>query len=198
MTPIRPTALAVLAALALGIAGCGDDEGAQIPRDQAAELIANLQETMRRAPDDRFVCGDLAQENLPQFDQQLAALPEDLDEDVRQTLEDGVGHLRGLIEDRCADQQREREQTQPEEPAPAPEETQPEETQPEETQPEETQPEETQPEEDGGGQDGGGGGSPPRPGPGGSPSPDTGGGGGVGPGDEERETPRRSRGGRDA
>jgi len=161
------THLALAALVALAVAGCGDEEGKQIPADQAAELQARLGEVKRRL--DPLRCGDLREDSLPAIAAQIAALPGDLDGDVRQSLEDGFEELQNLVDSECAE---------PTEPPPTETETTP--TTPEQTAPEEepTVPEEpTEPEEppeapppqdegDGGEGNGRGGGSGGTPGPG--------------------------------
>jgi hypothetical protein len=105
-----PLIAGALAAAALA-AGCGDDEGRQIPRDEARALISRLQEADRRLSQDPPVCGDLAEDTIPALEQQAAALPDDVDSDVRQTLEDGIAHLRDQIEAECAERREQEEDT---------------------------------------------------------------------------------------
>jgi hypothetical protein len=142
VTRLRLTALLILAVLAA--AGCGEDEP-KIPRDEAAELRAALLEAQRRL--DPLRCGDLEQESLPKLEDRVAQLPED--SDVRNTLEDGVDHLRTLIEAECtARDEEEQDTTTTTEPETTPPETtEPETTEPETTPPETTPPETTPPEE---------------------------------------------------
>ena len=107
MTAARLTALAVAAALA---AGCGGDD-AEIPRAEAAELRSALLEAKRRLAPLR--CGDLSEDSLPKLEERVAALPDG--SDVRESLQDGIDHLRDLIEAECTRQEQEREQTTTEE-----------------------------------------------------------------------------------
>ena len=110
MTAARLTALAVAAALAALAAGCGGDD-AEIPRAEAAELRSALLEAKRRLAPLR--CGDLSEDSLPKLEERVAALPDG--SDVRESLQDGIDHLRDLIEAECTRQEQEREQTTTEE-----------------------------------------------------------------------------------
>jgi hypothetical protein len=117
------TALLLVALLALAAAGCGgDDEGAQIPRDQASTLLSRLREADRRINQDPPVCGDLSDDTLPALEDEAANLPEETDEDVKKTVQDGIDHLRSLIDAECAASREERQQeettTTEEEPPP--------------------------------------------------------------------------------
>ncbi|HEX8741524.1 MAG TPA: hypothetical protein VF712_00175 [Thermoleophilaceae bacterium] len=123
MTIARLTAL-LLAAIGLGLVatGCGGEEGPQIPRDEARNIVRRLQEADRRLSQDPPVCGDLSEDTIPALEDQVANLPEETDEGVRETMQDGVDHLRSLIEAECAARQEDTEETTSdtteEEPAP--------------------------------------------------------------------------------
>ena len=95
-------AAALVAAIAAIATGCGDEEGAQIPRDDARQIVSRLQEADRRLSQDPPVCGDLSEDTIPALEQRVASLPDDVDKDVRSTLDDGIAHLRDLIEAECA------------------------------------------------------------------------------------------------
>ena len=152
MRAARLTALVLVAlGLALVAAGCGEEEGPQVPRDQAAEIISRLREADRRVSQDPPVCGDLSEQSIPTLERLVANLPEDTDEGVTETLQDGIDHLRSLIEAECAARDEEPEETTTtedtttteEEPPPETQTTQPEtQTTPPETQ---TTPPETEP-----------------------------------------------------
>ena len=151
MTRLLLTALIALAALA---AGCGGDDEPKIPRSDAATLRNDLLEAKRRLRPLR--CDDLETKSFPKLERRVAELPED--SDVRDTLEDGLDHLRSLVEAECAARREEREETttttEPETTTTEPETTtttEPETTTtqpPETTQPPTTQPPETEPEPD--------------------------------------------------
>ena len=155
MTARRLTALLLAASFAAGAAGCGGDDEPKIPRADAAELRSALLEAKRRL--DPIRCGDLDEDSLPKLEERVAALPEG---DVRQSLEDGVEHLRTLIEAECAAREREPDtstDTTEEEPPSTTEEEPPsttEEEPPSTTQPEPptTQPPTTPPDNGNGGQ----------------------------------------------
>jgi hypothetical protein len=140
-------AAAVVAAV--GVAGCGGsdkEEGAQIPRADAAALINRLQEAERRS--DPFRCNDLRKDTLPALEREVQALPDNVDADVRSTVEDGVAHLSELVDQQCeSDKQDTKTDTTPTtptetEPAPTQTQTQPTPTQ---TQPPKTTPTPTTP-----------------------------------------------------
>ena len=140
-------AATTLVLFALVAAGCGsdDEEGEPIPAGQAQALLDQLELVEDRS--DRGICGG-ANTQVDELEAKVEALPEDVDADVRSALEEGLDHLRDLVNDECDENREEPEtdttETEPEETQP---ETEPEETEPEEAEPEETQPEETTPEE---------------------------------------------------
>jgi hypothetical protein len=90
---------------ALFAVGCGsdDEEGEPIPAADAQALVTQLDQTEQLVEDGtcrgaRFqVTGD------GQLEDKVAALPEDVDADVRQALEDGLDRLAGLIDDECGE-----------------------------------------------------------------------------------------------
>jgi len=140
VTRLRLTALLLVAAVAA--TGCGGDDEPKIPRDDAAELISSLREAKRRLSP--LVCGDLNDDSLPKLEAQAQRLPED--SDVRRSVEDGIDHLRTLIEAECTARDEERQDTDTTtEPDTTPETTEPETTEPETTEPETTEPETTPP-----------------------------------------------------
>ncbi len=158
MTRIRRHPLACLAACAaLAAAGCGssdsEPEGEPLPADAADQLQRRLDEVERRylaAVDEGLV--DACAKDIPDdsfggpggIDEIVAALPADVDPELRAAVEASFENLRTLTAEQCADLEPPPEtDTVPEE---IPEETIPEETIPEETIPEEI-PEETVPEE---------------------------------------------------
>jgi len=112
MTIARTTALLLMTlGLALVAAGCGGEEGPQIPRDEARSIVRRLQEADRRLSQDPPVCNDLSEDTIPALEDQAANLPEETDADVRETVQDGIGHLRSLIEAECAAREEEPEET---------------------------------------------------------------------------------------
>ena len=167
----RPLAATATALVALALAGCGKDKqaGPQIPRADAAALINRLQEAERRSEPLR--CNDLRKDTVPALERQLQALPDNIDADVRSTLEDGIAHLRELVDQECENAQPDTPtDTTPTTPTetqttPAPTQTQ---TTPPKTTPAPTTPTPTTP-------------APETPGGGGTPAPDQGT-GAIGPG----------------
>ncbi len=101
----------LLAALAVGlvafvVSGCGKDkqeEGPGIPRADASALINRLEEAKRRS--DPFRCNDLRKDTIPALERQVQGLPDNVDADVRQTVEDGIAHLTDLVEQECQQSQ---------------------------------------------------------------------------------------------
>jgi hypothetical protein len=139
----QPKQIALLVAIGtcLAAAGCGsDEEGAPIPAAQAAELERRLDEVQRRFEFGDGACDDIQNDSRPGIEEVLGRLPQDVDQDVRQALEDGFNRLFFLSAEQC--DQDTGQDTEPEpivpEPEPTPTET---ETVPTET---ETTPTETE------------------------------------------------------
>jgi hypothetical protein len=163
----RLLAVAVSVA-ALAGAGCGDDEEFDpIPADDADALIQQLDQVADGV--DRGRCGG-PRFQVGELEEKVARLPDGIDPDLRQALEDGLARLRELVDEECGrdeeDQETDTQETEtvPTETVTVPTETEPEptETEPMETQPTETEIQPTIP--DGGGQPGPpgqGGGAPP-------------------------------------
>ena len=139
----RLTALALVAVgLALAAAACGE-EGPQIPRDEARNIVRRLQEADRRLSQDPPVCGDLSEDSIPALEDQVASLPEETDDAIKDTMRDGIDHLRSLIEAECASREEEPDtETTTEEEAPTTTEEEP----PPTTEPPDTETEPPDPE----------------------------------------------------
>ncbi len=168
---MRPrTTITLLLVLASGLAaGCGSDEeqGSPIPATAAAELNKRLDSVQGRFDFGGGACADIA-EDQQLAGQTIADLPDDVDPDVRQALQDGFDRLFALTDEQCDETKG--QETEPE-PDPVPEtETEPEtdtETIPTETIPTETVPtlpeepptEPVPPEEEPSDEDGGSGGA---------------------------------------
>jgi hypothetical protein len=168
-------ALALAAGLAAGCGGDEEPEGAPIPQQAAADLEARLAEVERRMEAAGGACGDIQNDTLPAVESILGSLPQDVDPELRDSLESSFQRLFQLTQDQCDEEKGQEPEPAPlPDPAPETTETIPpeeedegdddeEEAPPEETPPEEAPPEETPPEEvppgDGGvpGQGGGGG-----------------------------------------
>ena len=133
----------VAVALPAGCGGSDEPEGKGLPSATASELERRLDEIERRyreAADNGNVgaCDDIQNDSIPAVNELVGGLPQDVDPDVRQALEDSFGRLEELTRSECSGI--EPAETEPEpDPAPVPEETVPEETAPEETVPEETE-----------------------------------------------------------
>jgi hypothetical protein len=133
------------------VAGCGsdDEQGSPIPATAAAELEKRLDSVQGRFDFGGPACADIAKDQ-PLAGQTIAELPEDVDPDVRQALQEGFDRLFALTDEQCDETKGQETETETEaEPDPVPEtETEPEtdtETIPTETIPTETVP--TLPEE---------------------------------------------------
>jgi hypothetical protein len=172
----RISLLLVLGAC-LAATGCGadDEEGAPIPAEQTAALQGRLDETENRlANGSEGACKDILEDTMPEVGNIIDTLPNSVDADVRDALEQSFDNLWALVESECEDLKPDeptQTQTQPEPETDTTEtQTEPTETTPPETDTETTPEEETIP-PDGDGESGG-------------EIPETGGnnGGGVGPG----------------
>lgn len=138
MRGLPPSRLAALAAacLSLALGGCGGEEkGRPLPARAANAIVTDLDQLQQRVDDGE--CADVKKGNIPRIQKQIDRLPDDVDEDVRTTLEDGFDRLKQLVDEQCEQKQ----EPKPVEPAPEPDPTQPEPTQPEPTEPEPTLPE---------------------------------------------------------
>jgi hypothetical protein len=104
--------------LAAGLAaGCGAEEqqGSPIPTAAAAELEKRLDSVQGRFDFGGGACADIAE------DQQLAAqtiagLPENVDPDVRQALQDGFDRLFTLTDEQCDETKGQDTEAEPEPP----------------------------------------------------------------------------------
>lgn len=98
MSALRTTAAVVTAAaLALPVAGCGEDKK-QIPRGDARRLEAVLKTVQRQT--DAKSCRAVEQTQAS-LERRVEALPSGVDGDVRSSLRDGVAHLRELVAGEC-------------------------------------------------------------------------------------------------
>ena len=155
---MRPRTLTtVLLALAAGlVAGCGaDEEGKELPRQTASQLLGQLQSI-----EDRFefpggqACADITggdDPNVPQVENLIASLPDDVDPDLRDAVEQSFARLFELVDQECGDEPPETDtetDTTETETTPTETETTPTETEPTETIPTETLPTETVPTEE--------------------------------------------------
>ena len=94
---------AVCAALAL--ASCGGDDGEPISQKRADRLDSLLQQVQRQS--DAGSCTTLLEATIPALEKQADALPESVGSDTKETITDGVAHLRDLAETDCAEKQQE-------------------------------------------------------------------------------------------
>jgi hypothetical protein len=137
----------ILLAGVLVLAGCGgdDDPDPSISRDDAQTLLAQIQEI-----EDNVEVGSciVASDRTDQLISDIGELPDSVDEDVRQALDNGANNLRLLLADpdQCQREETTVETTTEEEPTTTEEETTTRETttRPERTQTQ-TTPTQTQP-----------------------------------------------------
>jgi hypothetical protein len=200
---VRPrTTTTLILALAAGLAaGCGGDEenGEPIPPDQAAALQRQLESIENRFQFGGDACADItgnADPNTTAVRSVLDSLPQDVDPDLRDSLEQSFDRLFELVQEQCDTEQGQEEtpppvETEPTETIPPAEEEQegddgeeegeapPAEEGPTETTPPEEVPPETTPEQDGSVPPGQGGTGSGDSGQGGSGSAGQGGGGGA-------------------
>lgn len=174
MTTLKRIFLLLALGACLAAAGCGSDgeKGAPIPAEQAQSLEVRLAETENRLADGSVgACEDILQDGRPGVQQILASLPDSVDPDVRDALEQSFENLWRLVDSECVDRKPdEPAQTTPTETEPEVTETETTPTQPTETETTPTSPDEAPLPPEGDGNNGGG-----IPGEGG-------GGGGFGPG----------------
>jgi hypothetical protein len=100
---MRTTALALLAALALLVAGCGSDsqKGKPIPSPQVAELNKQLDAVQRRFERGDGACGDITNDSEPAIRSVLDQIPSNVDRKVRDALRQSVDRLFQLTASQC-------------------------------------------------------------------------------------------------
>lgn len=108
------------------VMGCGSEEekGSPIPDTAAAELEKRLDSVRNRFEFGGGACGDIP-EDQALANQTIAELPQDVDPDVLQALQDGFDRLFVLTAEQC-DETKGQETAPDPEPEPLPTETQPE------------------------------------------------------------------------
>jgi hypothetical protein len=94
---------------ALVLASCGGDDGEPIPSRDASQLESLLQAVQRQS--DAGACDQLQDTTLPRLQREARRLPDSVSADTRETIEDGVAHLRDLAQEDCADQRDDQDQT---------------------------------------------------------------------------------------
>jgi hypothetical protein len=148
----RHLLLALLAAAALAVAGCGgsdEPEGAKLPPSSVTELTQRLNEIQRRYDDakqndNQGACDDIQQDSFAAVSRTIDALPEDVDGKLRDAVTESFANLQQLTDEGCQDVGTETStETTPTETTPP--ETVPPETTPTQTTPPETTPTETTP-----------------------------------------------------
>src|SRR4051812_15799715 len=92
---------AICAALAL--ASCGGDDGEPISQKRADRLDSLLQQVQRQS--DAGGCTTLLETTIPALEKQADALPESVGSDTKETITDGIAHLRDLAETDCAEKE---------------------------------------------------------------------------------------------
>ena len=100
---MRTTQAIAAVCAALALASCGKDEGEPIPERRAATLERLLQQVQRQS--DAGSCTTLIDATIPALEDRAGQLPESIGSDTKETITDGVAHLRDLAETDCAEQQ---------------------------------------------------------------------------------------------
>jgi hypothetical protein len=118
-TPKRIFLLVALGAC-LATAGCGgdDEKGDPIPAEQVAALEGRLSETENRlANGSEGACKDILEDTMPEVGNVIDSLPDSVDPDVRDALEQSFDNLWNLVESKCQElKPDEPAQTEPTEP----------------------------------------------------------------------------------
>jgi hypothetical protein len=100
---VRPTALALLAALALLGAGCGSDseKGKPIPPGVATTLQNRLDVIESQFNAGAGACSDILDKTQPVVERDLQQVPSSVDPDVRKALRTSFDHLFDLVTTQC-------------------------------------------------------------------------------------------------
>ena len=101
----RTTQVIAAVCAALALASCGGDDGEPISQKRADRLDSLLQQVQRQS--DAGSCTTLLEATIPALEKQADALPESVGGDTKETITDGVAHLRDLAETDCAEKQQE-------------------------------------------------------------------------------------------
>jgi hypothetical protein len=95
----RILAALAAAALAVGVAACGDDKPERsIPADSAQELANTLGAILSSV--DNGDCTTAAGD-VQELQEQIEALPSEVNDEVADALQDGALNLGGLVDDEC-------------------------------------------------------------------------------------------------
>ena len=106
MTPLKHIVLLLALGACLAAGGCGsdDEKGGPIPAAQATALQARLDETENRlANGSEGACKDILDDTMPEVGNILDTLPNSVDPDVRDALEQSFDNLWSLVESECQD-----------------------------------------------------------------------------------------------
>jgi hypothetical protein len=114
-------------AACLVAAGCGsDEEGEPIPAETANALQTRLNEIERRFDFGNGACADIENDSRPAVNQLITSMPDNVDADVREALQQGFNRLFRLTQDQCNQEQQSETDTETvpvPEPQPEPEPT---------------------------------------------------------------------------
>ena len=125
---IRTKAPALLAAVALLVAGCGkDEEGKQIPAGIAGTLEQRLDVIDSQLDQGGGACADILDKTRPIVQRDIDRIPDSVDPDVTESLQRSFDHLFDLSETQCQDTST--QETTPTEPETTPTESIPTDTQ---------------------------------------------------------------------
>ena len=107
MTILKRISILLALCACLAAAGCGSDDekkGDPIPAQQAADLQNRLDETEARlANGSEGACKDILEDTMPEVTRILSGLPQAVDADVRDALEESFDNLWSLVESECQD-----------------------------------------------------------------------------------------------
>jgi hypothetical protein len=109
LRPVKQIALLALLGGCLVAAGCGsDEEGAPIPADSATVLQGELNSVADRIANGSVgACRDVSDSatspNTKPIQDAIDGLPGDVDQDVRDALQQGFDRLFELVDERCAE-----------------------------------------------------------------------------------------------
>jgi hypothetical protein len=113
VTTIKRTTILLMLGACLVAVGCGsDDEGEPIPADTADQLQTRMDEIERRFDFGNGACGDIENDSRPAVNELIASMPDDVDADVRQGVQEGFDRLFALSEDQCEEEQQTEEEPQ--------------------------------------------------------------------------------------
>lgn len=95
---LKLIAIAALALAAFGMAACSSDEDGLLPGDDAQQILANLERVEELATNGEC---DAALESIDTISNQIAALPDSVDDRLKRNLRRGVSRLAEVTAQSC-------------------------------------------------------------------------------------------------